>query len=273
MIKCFKIEPAQNSFDINLKEIFEHRELLYFFIWKNIKVRYKQTIVGGAWAIIQPFFLMVIFSIFFGKLAKIPSEGLPYPIFYYSALIVWTYFANALTSATSVMVENQRMITKVYFPRIYLPLSSVLSGLLDFAVSLGIFFLLIWFYHIYLTWKIILIFPFLILAMLSALGFGLWLSALNAMYRDVRYVILFIIQFWMFASPVAYSSNIVPYKWRWLYGLNPMAGIIDGFRWALLSKGNPPNILFAASVVGVLVIFISGVFFFQMIQKNIADRI
>ncbi|WP_334110169.1 ABC transporter permease, partial [Thermodesulfitimonas autotrophica] len=220
------IKPSRGWRIINWRELWEYRELLYFFIWRDIKVRYKQTALGAAWAIIQPFFTMVVFSLFFGHLARLPSDGLPYPIFYYTALLPWMYFANALSSVTNTIVENQRVITKVYFPRIILPVSVVFSGLVDFGIAFTVLLGMMLFYKTFPTVAILTMPLFLLLAVVTALGVGLWLAALNAIYRDVRYVVPFIIQFWMFASPVAYSSSLIPEKWRVLYGLNPMAGVI-----------------------------------------------
>src|SRR5712692_6131421 len=222
-----RISARRGWLQLDFRELWEYRELLYFFVWRDIKVRYKQTAIGAAWAVLQPFLTMIVFSLFFGKLAHIPSEGLPYPVFYYCALLPWTYFATALQNATSTVVEHQRVITKVYFPRMLLPLSAVLSGLLDFAIGLLVFIGLMLYYGIRPTAAAFLLPGLLFLAVLTALAMGLWLSALHAIYRDVRYVMPFLVQFWMFASPVAYPSELVPEKWRWLYGLNPMAGVIE----------------------------------------------
>jgi lipopolysaccharide transport system permease protein len=265
------IAPADGWLQLNLQELWDYRELLYFLVWRDIKVRYKQTIIGAGWAIIQPFFTMVIFGLFFGLLAKIPSEGLPYPVFYYSALLPWTYFAHALTSATSSMVENQRVITKIYFPRVILPLAAVLSGLVDFGIAFTILIGMMVFYGIVPTPVVLLLPVFLLLSLATALGVGLWLSAVNAIYRDVRYVVPFLVQSWMFASPVAYPSNLVPEGWRWLYGLNPMAGVIEGFRWALTGRGQPPGPLLFASVVAMLLLIIGGLIYFQRMEETIAD--
>ena len=266
-----RIEAPRSGLDLDLRELWAARELLYFFVWRDVKIRYKQTAIGAAWAVLQPLMTMLVFSLFFGKLAKIPSHGLPYPIFYYSALLPWMYFASALQNATNVVVEQQRVITKVYFPRLVLPLSAVMSGLLDFAIAFVAFLAMMVYYRI-VPGPAILLFPFfLILAVLTALGAGLWLSALNAIYRDVRYVVPFLVQFWMFASPVAYPSSLVPERWRWVYGLNPMAGVIEGFRWALTGQGQPPNILLAASSAMVLLLVAGGVAYFTKMEGTIAD--
>jgi len=256
---------------LDLAELWVYRELLYFFVWRDIKVRYKQTAIGAAWAILQPVLTMVVFSLFFGKLAKIPSQGLPYPIFYYSALLPWMYFATAMQGATNIVVDNQRVITKIYFPRVVLPIASVLSGLLDFSISFGVFLVMMAYYRILPTVSVIWLPAFLLLAVLTALGVGLWLSALNALYRDVRYVVPFLVQFWMFASPVAYPSSLVPEKWRWLYGLNPMAGVIEGFRWALTGHGQPPGILLAASSAAVVLLVFSGLIYYHAVEGTMAD--
>lgn len=266
-----RISPPGGWMEIHLAEVWQSRELLYFFIWRDIKVRYKQTAIGAAWAVLQPFMTMVVFSLFFGALAHIPSQGLPYPVFYYSALLPWTYFATALQNATNTIVDNQRVITKVYFPRLILPLSATLSGLLDFAIAFAMFLVMMFYYRIHPTWALLLAPAFLLLAVLTAVGVGLWLSALNAIYRDVRYVVPFLVQFWLFASPVAYPSSLVPAKWRWLYGLNPMAGVIEGFRWSLSGQGEPPSRLLIASTVAVLVVLLGGVAYFQKMETTIAD--
>lgn len=266
------IRPARGWLRLNLREVWEYRELLYFFVWRDIKVRYKQTVIGAAWAVIQPFMTMVVFSLFFGLLAKIPSDGLPYPVFYYSALLPWTYFAGALSHATNIMVEHQRVITKVYFPRVILPIAAVLSGLVDFGIAFTILVGMMVFYGIGLTPTVFLLPVFLLLALATALAVGLWLSALNAIYRDVRYAVPFFIQFWMFASPVAYPSSLVPERWQWLYGLNPLAGVIEGFRWALTGQGHLPSLL-PVSVAAIVLVLIGGLVYFRRMESTIADLV
>jgi lipopolysaccharide transport system permease protein len=256
---------------LDLAELWAYRELLYFFVWRDIKVRYKQTVIGAAWAVLQPLMTMLVFSLFFGRLAKIPSQGLPYPIFYYCALLPWTYFQTATQTATNIVVDQQRVITKIYFPRVVLPISAVLSGLLDFAISFGVFLVMMVYYHMVPTRAVIWLPAFMLLAILTALGVGLWLSALNALYRDVRYVVPFLVQFWMFASPVVYPSSLVSEKWRWLYGLNPMAGVIEGFRWALTGHGQPPGILLAASSAAVVLLVFSGLMYYHAVEGTMAD--
>src|ERR1700685_252733 len=270
-VPVMRITPPTRWWILPFGELWDFRELIYFFVWRDIKIRYKQTAIGAAWAVLQPLLPMLIFSLFFGRLAHIPSEGLPYPIFYYSALLPWMYFAAAMQNATSTIVENQRVITKVYFPRLALPLASVLSGLVDFGVSFLMFVVLMIYYGIRPTVAVIWLPAFSLLAILTALGVGLWLSALNALYRDVRYVLPFLVQFWMFGSPVAYPSSLVPEKWRWLYGLNPMAGVIEGFRWSLTGIGQPPGIMLAASSTAVILLVFSGLVYYHAVEGTIAD--
>jgi lipopolysaccharide transport system permease protein len=268
-----RIEPPRGWLDLRLSEVWEYRELLYFFVWRDVKVRYKQTVIGVAWVVLQPLLTMGVFTLFFGRLAKLPSDGLAYPVFYFTALVPWNYFATALQSCTSVVVENQRVITKVFFPRLVLPLSAVVSGLVDFAIGFVVMLVVLTAYGIRPGLTALWLPVFLLLAVLTALGVGLWMSALNALYRDIRYVVPFLMQFWMFASPVAYPSSLVPLRWRWLYGLNPMAGVIDGFRWALTGHGQPPGPLLLASTLAVVVVFVGGLFFFQRMEGAIADRV
>jgi len=265
------ITPPGSLLKLDLGELWAYRELLYFFVWRDLKVRYKQTAIGALWAILQPFLTMLIFSLFFGRLAHIPSNGLPHSVFYYSALLAWIYFSGALGHATNTMIENQRVITRVYFPRLLLPVAAVVSGLVDLGFGLIVYFGMAIYYRISPNGAILLLPFFLLLAVLTALGVGLWLSALNAIYRDVRYIVPFLVQFWMFASPVAYPSSLVPEQWRWLYGLNPMAGVVEGFRWSLTGHGQPPSLLILASAAMVLVILLGGVAYFKKIEGTIAD--
>lgn len=266
-----RIAPPSRWWEFPLAELWAYRELLYFLVWREVKIRYKQTAIGAAWAVLQPFLTMLLFSLFFGKLAHIPSEGLPYPIFYYSALLPWMYFASALQSSTNAIVDNQRLITKVYFPRLALPISAVLSPLVDFGVSFALFILMMIYYGMRPMFALLWMPAFLLLAVLTALGVGMWLSALNAIYRDVRYVLPFLTQFWMFASPVAYPSSIVPAKWRWLYGLNPMAGVIEGFRWSLAGNGQAPGRLVLVSTLVVIAVLLGGIAYFQRMETTVAD--
>jgi len=268
-----RIEPPHGWFDLRLREVWEYRELLFFFVWRDIKVRYAQTVIGVLWVVLQPLMTMGVFTIFFGRLAKLPSEGLPYPVFYFSALVPWAYFSQALSNCTNIVVDNQNVITKVYFPRLILPLSAVCFGLLDFVIGLAVMVVLTFSFGIHPPATVLLLPVLILLAVLTALGVGLWTAALNALYRDVRAVIPFVVQFWMLASPVAYPSSLVPQRWRWLYGLNPMAGVIDGFRWALTGHGQPPGSAMLASALMVVLVLIGGLFFFQRMETTIADRV
>lgn len=271
-VPVLRIEPAARWWELPVGELWEYRELIYFFVWRDIKVRYKQTAIGASWAVIQPVATMLVFTLVFGRLARIPSDGLPYAVFSYAALLPWNYFANALQKTSTIVVSNQHILTKVYFPRLTLPIFSVCTGLVDFAISFVMFgFLLAW-YHIVPTWHVVWFPVFLLMALLTALGVGLWLAALNALYRDVGQILPFLMQFWMFGSPVVYSSSMVPAKWRWLYGLNPMTGVIEGFRWSLAGHGQAPGRLFAVSAAIVIAIFIGGLAFFQSMETEIADR-
>lgn len=265
------ISPSKGWVPLNLGELRTYYELLYFLVWRNIKIRYKQTVLGAAWAVIQPFFTMIVFSIFFGRLAGIPSEGVPYPIFAYAALVPWTFFANALSQAGNSLLEHERMITKIYFPRLLLPMAAVLSGLLDFAISFSILIgMMIW-YGLTPTLGVLLVPFFILTATLTALGVGVWLSALNVQYRDVRYVIPFLVQFWLFSTPIAYPSSLVPEKWQFLYGLNPMVGVVEGFRWALLGTSNISPVLVLASLFTMFVVLMSGLYYFRRMEETFAD--
>ena len=266
------IRPSSGWIPINFRDLWRYRELLYFLIWREIKVRYKQTALGFAWAIIQPFCMMIVFTLFFGTLAKVPSEGIPYPLFNYAALLPWTLFAEGLSRSSSSMVQNTNLIQKVYFPRLVMPLSGILSPLVDFAIAFTILIGMMIYYGYPPTWNILFLPAFILLAVMTASGVGLWLSAINVKYRDVRYAIPFLIQLWLFASPVVYSSTLLPAKFRAFYGINPMAGVIDGFRWSLLGT-EPPGALLAVSIVIVIVIWISGAFYFRHSEKTFADVI
>jgi lipopolysaccharide transport system permease protein len=265
------IRPSRGWAALDLADLWQYRELIYFLTWRDIKVRYKQTVLGGAWAILQPFLTMVVFSVFFGRLAGIPSDGLPYPIFAYCALLPWQLFAHALTESSNSLVANERLITKVYFPRLVVPISAVLAGLLDFLVAFVVLIGMMMYYHIRPTAAVWTVPLFLLLAVGAALGVGLWLSALNVQYRDVRYTIPFLTQFWLFLTPVAYPSTLVPVSWRALYGLNPMAGVVEGFRWALLGKAEGPGALLAVSVAITIVILVGGLYYFRRMEKTFAD--
>jgi len=265
------IEPARGWAPLRLRELWEYRELLYFLVWRDVKVRYKQTVFGAAWAIIQPFFTMVVFSIFFGRLGKIPSDGVPYPIFAYCALLPWQLFAYSLTQASNSLVANQNLITKVYFPRLIVPISSTLAGLVDFAIAFVILIGMMVFYGITPTAALWTLPLFVILAVTTALAVGLWLSALNVEYRDVAYTIPFLAQFWLFATPIAYPSSLIPEQWRPFYGLNPMTGVVEGFRWALLGTQNPPVVLSLISTGVVIVLLVGGIYYFRRMESTFAD--
>ena len=266
-----RIEPTKGWVSLKLKELLEYRELLYFFIWRDIKVRYKQTVLGGAWAIIQPFSTMVVFSLFFGKLAKIPSDGIPYPIFSYAALVPWTFFANGLGKASNSLVGSSNLIKKVYFPRLSIPIASVLSGIIDFLLSFIILIGMMIYYGVSPTTNVIWL-PFLLaLSFITALGVSLWLSALNVQFRDVQYVIPFITQLWLFATPIVYPSSLLSEPWRTIYGINPMVGVVEGFRWALLGTHTAPGPMLIVSSLVALSILVSGALYFRRLEKTFAD--
>jgi len=264
------ITPARGWVSLKLGDLWEYRDLLYFLVWRDVKVRYKQTALGAAWAIMQPVFTMVIFSLFFGKLARIPSEGLPYPIFSYAALLPWQYFAQSVSQSSDSLVGSAALIRKVYFPRLVVPLAGVLAGLVDFAIAFLVLLAMLLYYGIALTPSLLLLPLFLLLAMITALGVGLWLSALNVQYRDVRYIVPFFVQFWLFATPVVYPSSLLSEPWRSFYGLNPMVGVVEGFRWALLGI-SPPSPMIAASAAVALLLLISGAFYFRRMEQTFAD--
>lgn len=268
-----RIEASHGLVPLKVKELWEYRELLYFLIWRDIKVRYKQTALGVLWAIIQPVMTMVVFSIFFGKLGKMPSDGIPYPIFSFAALVPWTLFANGLTQATNSLVTSSNLIKKVYFPRLIMPIASVLAGVVDFLLAFGVLLLMMAYFGIWPTFNIIWLPIFLVLTVIASLAVSLWLSALNVEYRDVRHVIPFLTQFWLFATPIAYSSSLLSEPWRTIYGLNPMVGVVEGFRWALLGTDTQPGMMAAVSAGAALLLLISGAFYFRRMEKTFADLI
>ena len=265
------IDPPRRWEALDLRELWKFRELLYLLSWRDIKVRYKQTVIGGAWAILQPFLTMVVFSIIFGQLLKVPSDGVAYPVFSYAALVPWNFFAAALTRSGNSLIADANLISKVYFPRLILPLSAVLSLILDFAIAFVILVLMMFFYNIVPGFAVLTLPLFLVLALMTALACGVWLSAVNIKYRDIAYVIPFLTQFWLFVTPVAYPSTIIPEPWRVFYGLNPMAGVVEGFRWALLGQENPAWDLICVSVLVVLALLISGLFYFRRMEHEFAD--
>jgi len=265
------IEPRKGVFHLDLKSIWAYRELLYFLVWRDLKVRYKQTSIGIGWTVLQPLIAMVIFTVIFGHFAKIPSDGVPYPIFAFCGLLPWTYFATALNRCMVSVVADAQLVSKIFFPRLLLPIAGTISGVIDFFISLGLFLGLMVWYGFVVTWWLLTLPLFLMLALLTALAVGLWVSALNVRYRDVTYTIPFLIQVWMFASPVIYPVSMIPEKYRSLYSLNPMAGVIEGFRWALLGKANPDFSVMAVSVVVVIGVLAGGLVFFRRMERTFAD--
>jgi homopolymeric O-antigen transport system permease protein len=270
-LPLFRIEPSKGWVSLKLHELWEYRELLYFLIWRDIKVRYKQTALGAAWAIIQPVFTMVVFSLFFGRLAKIPSDGIPYPIFSYAALLPWMFFAHGLQQAPTKLVGSANLVKKVYFPRLAIPIAAVLSGVVDFALAFLVLLGMMLYYNIIPTLNTLWLPLLLLLALVTSLGVGLWLSALNVRYHDVQHIVPFLTQFWLFATPVAYPSSLLPEPWRTLYGLNPMAGVVEGFRWALLGTNTAPGPMIACSAGIALALLVSGGFYFRRMEKTFAD--
>ena len=266
----YTIAPGSRWSAVRLGELWAYRELLYFMVWREIKIRYKQTALGIAWAVVQPLFTMLVFSIFFGRLAKMPSDGLPYPIFALCALLPWQLFAFSLTEASNSVVTNQRLITKVYFPRLIMPLSALGVGLVDFSVAFLLLLALAGYYDVAPTLALLTVPLWALLALLTALAVGLWLSAINVKYRDVRYTVPFLTQLWMFATPVAYPTSIVPEAWRPLYALNPMVGVVDGFRYAVLGT-NPPHLTVTVSLASVVIVLVGGLFFFRRMERRFAD--
>ena len=265
------IEPKRGWVPIDLREVWDYRELLYFLTKRDIKVRYKQTILGGLWAVIQPAFTMIVFTLFFGRLAKVPSDGLPYPIFVYAGLLPWTYFANAVSASGNSLVGSANLITKVYFPRLMVPASAALAGLLDFFIALFVLGALMIYYQ-FMPGTGLLLFPFLVaLTFLCAVGVGLWLSALNVQYRDIRYAIPFLIQIWMFLSPVIYPVSLVSEEYQWLLALNPMGGLIHAYRASLLGHQPVDWPLLGLSALIIVALFLGGLYYFRRMEKVFAD--
>ncbi|MCL4238181.1 MAG: ABC transporter permease [Anaerolineae bacterium] len=266
------IKPLRGWVSLGLNEVWHYRELLFYFIWRDIKVRYKQTLLGAAWAILQPVFTMIVFSIFFGQLAKIPSDGIPYPIFSYAGLLPWTFFATGLTNGANSIVRDANLVKRVYFPRLITPISAVVGGLPDFFLAFLVLVGMMIYYGLFPTAASLLLLPLcLLLALSTSMGVGLWLSALNAEYRDVRYVVPFLTQFWMYATPVVYPSSLLDEPWRTLYGLNPMVSVVEGFRWSLLGQGETVPLMFGLSAVASLILLLSGAFFFRRMERRFAD--
>jgi lipopolysaccharide transport system permease protein len=260
------IRPPQGWLGLNLKDLWLYRELIYFLIWRDVKVRYKQTVLGASWAIIQPLMTMVVFTVLFGRVAKVPTDGMPYPIFSYTALLPWGLFTKALSDAGRSLIANRSMITKVYFPRLVIPISSVVSGIVDNSDLGGN-------YNITPNYAVITLPLFILLAMITSLGVGLWLSALNVIYRDVNYILPFITQIWLFITPVAYPASMIPEKWQLVYALNPMTGVVEGFRWALLGMEPAPGPMVAVSTVISVIVLITGLFYFRRMERTFADLV
>lgn len=266
-----RLQPSTGWQALNLAELWRFRELLYFLSWRDIKVRYKQTALGALWAILQPFLTMVVFSVFFGRLAKVPSDGMPYPLFAYTALLPWMFFANGLSHSSNSLVQSAGMLKKVYFPRLIVPMSSILSGVVDFAFAFVVLIALMLWYGVMPTIRIIWLPLLLLLAILTSFGVGLWLSAINVQFRDVRYTIPFITQFWLFATPIAYPSSLLSEPWRTLYGVNPMVGVVEGFRWALLGAQGLPSSIILLSAGMTCTLLVTGLFYFRRMERSFAD--
>ncbi len=266
-----RIEPSRGWVALKLNELWDYRELVYFLIWRDVKVRYKQTALGAAWAIVQPFFTMLVFSLFFGRLAKMPSDGIPYPLFAYAALVPWTLFAQGLNQSSDSLVSSANLLRKVYFPRLAIPLSTIVAGLVDFAIASAMLLGMMFYFGVTPTVNVLWLPLLLLLTITTSLGVGLWLSALNVSFRDVKYVVPFLVQFWMFATPIAYPSTLLPEPWRTLYGLNPMAGVTEGFRWALLGAKTAPGPIVLVSAAASLLLLIGGAFYFRRMEKTFAD--
>jgi lipopolysaccharide transport system permease protein len=268
------IKPTTGLAALNLRDLWTYRELVVFMIWRTLKVRYKQTALGAAWAIIQPLMTMIVFNFIFGSVAKVPTDNIPYPIFSYTALLPWGLFTTALNQASRSLTTNQNMVTKIYFPRLVLPISSVLAGLVDFAIAFVILIVLMFYYGVTPAWNVLWTLPFfLLLSIVTALGVALWLSAINVQYRDVNYALPFLTQFWLFITPVAYSASVISEKWQLVYSLNPMAGVVNGFRWALLGSGSGPDLALWISVIISLFILVSGLIYFRNMERTFADMI
>lgn len=267
------IEASGRLVSLKFGELWSFRELLYFLIWRDIKIRYKQTVLGVLWAVIQPLMTMVVFSIFFGKLGKMPSDGIPYPIFSFAALVPWTLFSNGLTQATTSLVSSSNLIKKVYFPRLIIPAAAVLAGVVDFVIALAVLLAMMAFYGIAPTANVVWLPFFLLMTVMSALAVSIWLSAFNVKYRDIKYILPFVTQIWLFLTPIAYSASMLSEPWRTIYSLNPMVGVVEGFRWALLGADTPPGIPAAASTLACFAILIVGAFYFRRVERGFADII
>lgn len=268
------IKPSHGLAALNLRDLWVYRELVFFMVWRDVKVKYKQTMLGMAWAVIQPVMTMLVFTLLFDRIAKLPTEGIPYPVFSFTALLPWGLFVTALNQGSRSLVAHNNMVTKIYFPRLILPMSSVFAGLVDFAIAFVILIGLMFYYKVTPAWNVVWTLPlFLLLAIVTALGVALWLSAINVKYRDVNQALPFLTQFWLFATPVAYSSSVISDKWQIVYSLNPMAGVVNGFRWALLGSGNGPDAALWVSVGISVLVLVTGLFYFRSTEKTFADTI
>ena len=270
-VPMLRIEPSTGWVSLKLHELWEYRELLYFLIWRDVKVRYRQTALGIAWAVIQPFFTMVVFSVFFGKLARMPSDGIPYPLFSFAALVPWTFFANGLSKGSNSLVVSANLIRKVYFPRLAVPIASVLGGVIDFVLAFIVLVGMLLWYDRLPTVNVLWLPLFLLLAVVTSLGVALWFSALNVRFRDVHYIVPFLTQTWLFLTPIAYPSSLLPEPWRTLYGVNPMAGVVEGFRWALLGTATAPGPIITVSALAALGLLVCGGLYFRRMEKTFAD--
>ena len=267
------IQPRRGWIPVDFGELWEYRELLYFFTWRDIKVRYKQTVLGASWAVLQPVMTMLVFSLFFGRLGRMPSDDLPYPLFSYAALVPWTFFSNGITQTSNSMVSSANLLRKIYFPRLVVPAASILAGLVDFFIAFSVLLVMMGYYGFAPTLNAVWLPALLLLAICTALGVGLWLAALNVQFRDVRHTVGFLTQFWLFATPIAYSSSLLPEKWRVVYGLNPMVGVVEGFRWALLGTETGPGPMVAASTVVSVLLLVSGALYFRRMERTFADLV
>lgn len=270
-IPSIRVERSRGWVSLRLGDLWEYRELVYFLTWRDIKVRYKQTVLGAAWAILQPVLTMLVFSLFFGRLAHMPSEGVPYPIFTFAALVPWTFFANGLTQSSNSLVGSANLITKVYFPRLIVPVATVLSGVIDFVLAFVVLLVMMGYYHIVPSPTVLWLPLFLLLAVTAALGTGLWLSAMNVQFRDVRYTVPFLTQFWLFATPIAYPSSLLHEPWRTIFAVNPMVGAVEGFRWALFGHSSAPIAAVSVSFISASLLLVSGALYFRRMERTFAD--
>jgi lipopolysaccharide transport system permease protein len=266
-----RIQPSKGWVSLQLRELWEYRELLFFLAWRDVKVRYKQTVLGVSWAIIQPFLSMVIFSIIFGNFAGIPSDGIPYPVFSFAALVPWFFFANGLGKSTESLVSGGGMLKKIYFPRLVMPIAAVFSGLVDFVLAFLILLAMMFYFDTYPTMNIVWLPLLLLLGLSTSLGVGMWLTAMNVQFRDIKYVTPFLTQAWMYSTPIVYPSSIFDEPWRTIYAINPMVGVVEGFRWALLGVETQPGPIILVSAFVSLIILVSGAFYFRRMERNFAD--